>query len=715
MIFFAFYFNRMDAWKEAMLATFRHSPERGTIPTSRDFKTGNPYAWGIGHQPVVEDPSSAELLTIAWEKCPGTHMFYADRALGQHYLSNNEHILQIQRIFGELLPMEHCYVNLTIVDEPKGKQKTGSRIPTNYSDLDAFSLGTIANGNYDNENIGGEKNGHTTWTDQDPRGNDNNEIDMGGKAGNDGNDTEAVHNGIDDNSDDEDNEDDKTVTLGGLFKPRQCGSVFRAPQRLLIRGSAGVGKTTLCKKIVYEMTRPQVSSEFAPWASLYDRVLWVPLRNLKLHKAGSNYQLRDLFQTEFFSMSTDCDTFAQALHNRRTTFPGRGHTLFLLDGVDEVSQQLDPEHELSKFLQSLLNQPNVIITSRPGSKLPVGLEPFDCELLSTGFEYEEVKDYICHSLIEDEKIEDILWFIHSHKILIDIIRIPVQLDALCYIWQVTRLSNDATGTPTIKYSTSTSIYQAIERKIWTKDIPRLKKCLPGRETTTENMARSLRSPRQIYSLVENDVAFVQLLAFSGILNDILYFEPHHCDSVHDHMDSPQLNGLLDHFLANFSLLRTMEPSSSFTQRAPALASRRTYHFIHLTYQEFFAAQYFVKQWTTGMKLCRLNLENGQVTFIDAHDIIRQHKYDVRYSVIWQFVSGLLEHRDGQSTPTTGASVAGLDDFIHALEQQPRDIVGTGHQKLIVRCLAEVQSAWEMATYGPVCKALQKWIVYELHR
>ena len=41
------------------------------------------------------------------------------------------------------------------------------------------------------------------------------------------------------------------------------------PRRILIRGRAGVGKTTLCKKIIHEFTQ----GTWVQWSNLFDRIL----------------------------------------------------------------------------------------------------------------------------------------------------------------------------------------------------------------------------------------------------------------------------------------------------------------------------------------------------------------------------------------------------------------------------------------------------------
>ncbi|CCF33003.1 hypothetical protein CH063_05274 [Colletotrichum higginsianum] len=148
---------------------------------------------------------------------------------------------------------------------------------------------------------------------------------------------------------------DIQVKLEALFDPRKMpdGHV-KPPQRILIRGRAGVGKTTLCKKIVYDFTHGTL------WHDKFDRLLWIPLRNLK-REARTNvpgYNMGDLFRHEYFSTPEATDLI-DALW--KETYSEK--TLFILDGLDEISSDL--RDDMFRFLKELLNQHNIILTSRP--------------------------------------------------------------------------------------------------------------------------------------------------------------------------------------------------------------------------------------------------------------------------------------------------------------------------------------------------------------
>ena len=103
---------------------------------------------------------------------------------------------------------------------------------------------------------------------------------------------------------------ESTVTLPSLFQTRhENHSSGRPMRRIMIHGRAGTGKTTLCKKIVYDFTYGNL------WSDLFDWVLWVPLRNLKLEerRRSAEYSFRDLFRHEYFTHHPKRDKLTDAL------------------------------------------------------------------------------------------------------------------------------------------------------------------------------------------------------------------------------------------------------------------------------------------------------------------------------------------------------------------------------------------------------------------
>jgi hypothetical protein len=104
--------------------------------------------------------------------------------------------LKIECLLGDLLPIEWCYINLAIVEQPAEKAsrleaEAAAQKASPFSLLNRLKVKTL--------------------------------------------------------------DKEIKVTLPTLFRPRKVrDGQDRRPSRILIRGRAGVGKTALCKKIVYE-------------------------------------------------------------------------------------------------------------------------------------------------------------------------------------------------------------------------------------------------------------------------------------------------------------------------------------------------------------------------------------------------------------------------------------------------------------------------------
>jgi NACHT/LRR/PYD domain-containing protein 3 len=255
----------------------------------------------------------------------------------------------------------------------------------------------------------------------------------------------------------------KQVSLKTLFnlRNRANGRKFR-PTRVLIWGRAGMGKTTLCKKIVHDFYHHGL------WRDLYDRVVWLPLRRLKLlqHEV---HDVVGLIQKEFFLNGPERN-LVERLHE--VVMQG-DRTLFILDGLDEVSYALDPDSSIGRILDSLLARPNVIITSRPHSTGTLDYKQTFLELETIGFFPQQVEEYI-QCLARQTNMSyrttlEIHSFIKNRLLVQTLARTPIQLDAICYAWGMKHFPKDNV--------TMTTLYQGhITQTVGERHEP------PGEET-----------------------------------------------------------------------------------------------------------------------------------------------------------------------------------------------------------------------------------------
>ncbi|KAH7010610.1 uncharacterized protein B0I36DRAFT_426095 [Microdochium trichocladiopsis] len=298
---------------------------------------------------------------------------------------------------------------------------------------------------------------------------------------------------------------------------------------------------------------------------------------------------------------------------------------------------------MSRFLNELLKQPNVIITSRPSAKPPPAL---DLELETIGFY--QIKAFTNRDTgkVDLEKTEKVQSFLQSHWLIQGLVRIPIQLDALCYTWD----DFDPGSVP----DTMTGMYKAIEQKLWKKDAVRLGKTHSGQPVTAAQIGTS--DPK---FLVEDEIYFLERLAFTGLHNDVIDFTSEHRGAIPNKL-------LLDKTLPQLSFLRTSDPSPNVRDRE--------YHFTHLTFQEYFAARCFVRHWKDDSQLeyvfkKQSNTQSDSPT--DPAKFFRKQKYSARYDVFWRFVAGLLDAEKDNKTL----------QFFKMMEQEPLDLLGPTHQRL----------------------------------
>ncbi|KAK1656686.1 hypothetical protein BDP55DRAFT_521187, partial [Colletotrichum godetiae] len=564
--------------------------------------------------PKADDPDYKlvvdKILAFLEDIRKGTPLEQANAWIREkHY---NKERLKIERLSGDPLPMDQCYINLALIEtlqENNLKQKSVDQ-PLQPSPFSLTSRLMV----------------------------------------------ETPHK-------------DSQIELQKLFEPRrQPDGQMKEVRRILIRGRAGIGKTTLCKKIVHDFV------EKGMWQYRFARVLWVPLRNLKTWH-GPKYGTTEMLRHIYLQQRPDDESLARALQQHMEDSMSRGN-LFILDGLDEVSELLDEQHnpDMFRFLVELLNRTNVIITTRPHVSLPHDFQKPDLELETIGFRSDQVEAYLkaVSTPIVSRNIQS---FLQKSPLMRSLVRIPIQLDALCIVWDET-LDID-------RLKTMTQVYQAIVERLWRKDIKRLRESQPHVKAM---------SSREIEHHVMEEIQLLESLAFSGMCSNLIEFQSVHRDAVCDFIRPAQTSLPVYETLGRLSFLRTSDGAAD-----PAT---RSHHFLHLTFQEYFAAKYFVRMWTNKtLRYFDLNRRRKGYCEVSPNVFLGENKYTGRYDIMWRFVAGLLDEEKK------------ANDFFEEIEKKPIDLLGPTHQRLVMHCLSETVYLISKVRRHKEDQ-LSKWVLFE---
>ncbi|KAG0246006.1 hypothetical protein BG011_002609, partial [Mortierella polycephala] len=162
---------------------------------------------------------------------------------------------------------------------------------------------------------------------------------------------------------------------------------------------------------------------------------------------------------------------------------------------------------LRSFLETLLNQQHVVITSRPSGLDRSLLPSIDLELETVGFSQQNVSEFLA-KVLEPEAVRAVQDFIQQTPLIQGIVNIPVQLDVLCFGWDSLPRGGQV--------KTVTGLYQMMVQKLWRKDAFQLKKTAGGKVLTETHINKM--SHEEIDGLMTTESQHLGYLAFKGLKN-----------------------------------------------------------------------------------------------------------------------------------------------------------------------------------------------------
>ena len=351
-----------------------------------------------------------------------------------------------------------------------------------------------------------------------------------------------------------------------------------SPKLVLIKGAPGVGKTTLSWELCRRWSRGEL------WTD-YSLVVLLRLRDENIQTAT---RLVDLFQCEDAGISEDIQSDIRSLQGSRV--------LFILEGLDELPQKYIQDTE-SIFLKlvagHLLPSCTVVVTTRPWamSILPTSCSSRLDQLIEIlGFTDEQIQEYVSNMISIKEAPPEFQTYLDEHPQIENAMYNPLYARIVVEVFRE-YYDVENKNMP----STTTELYTSYCVVLVKRHLTNY----PVEEEWNDDLWKLPQSlQHQFHHLCE--------IAYQGIDKQQLVFSK---SDIRNAIDT-------------LGFMNSVNPlyQSAVRKVAPS------YHFIHLTLQEFLAAVHIWKNHT----------KQEQLIFFETKS---------EEGVILQFLAGLTEFND----------------------------------------------------------------------
>jgi hypothetical protein len=382
--------------------------------------------------------------------------------------------------------------------------------------------------------------------------------------------------------------------------------------RIMIIGRAGTGKTTLLRYLSNRWGK-----KVSTWDNRFDAVFYVKL-NLMANE-GFFIPERDSHEDLIALICLSLDNLPKFPRDDLSWFLRHRnvYALVLLDGFDEVANICYTQPRARSLIDYALGLPNVVLTSRPLTFPPswtdnsVFVQIFE----NIGLSEANVRDYIFRYYGEQQSLkrDSLIKNLERNPNLMCLAQIPVNLNAVCGAWEF----ESSRCRPPL---TVTSLYNRMITAVLRYQ--KSKRCTVLELTDEDLLTEGKESLEILGRLAYEAFEIKQTQTLSAELMNEFF---------RGHKDQVRI------FREEWGFLRQAEVSSS-----PHIVGLASHYFVHLTYQEYFVALYFVQALVPKTHQETPNQKRERMKAVQILSCkIQERQNEPQYRVIWTFVAGLL--------------------------------------------------------------------------
>ena len=431
--------------------------------------------------------------------------------------------------------------------------------------------------------------------------------------------------------------------------------LFKKSRKVLLIGRAGIGKTTVCKKLAHMWANKE-------WGEAFEAVYVLPVRALNNYK-GQGLLRQDLvwaMARECFSDGKHLDQ--EALEKRticiKEQFKKHGDKILLiLDGLDEANNTAKLLLNQAKHKEKYGHAAQLWVSR------PYGVNGEDrkgaIEIENIGFNSDQVTKYAEEyfrveggqgDVKQSAAASGLLDYLQQHPDVRGTAHVPINLQILCNLWKEDggRAVREAGGS-------LTKLYDRMAEKIWRRYAHECDK-EDGRSINVDGQLVYIRDDQEkLAQLLER----IALRGFQENERQILIAESLVQSQIEAVCKARKCNDRqqrrsLRALLKQSGFLRSTEDGSKS-------------EFLHLTFQEYFAGRALARQFLSAT-------ESKQASAFLATN---QYKSETRVTL--SFMAGEVYQQAG---------LEGLRALLNALNAAPREVLGLQHLLLQVRCVEQ---------------------------